>query len=34
MEIGVLNGDNAKSMVEIAIQNVSPDNVEYYGSVT
>jgi len=31
MEIGVLNGDNAKSMVEIAIQNVPPDNVEYYG---
>jgi len=26
-----LNGDNAKSMVEIAIQNVPPDNVEYYG---
>jgi len=31
MEIGVLNGDNAKSMVEIAVQNVPPDNVEYYG---
>jgi len=31
MEIGVLNGDNAKSMVETAIQNVPPDNVEYYG---
>jgi len=31
MEIGVFNGDNAKSMVEIAIQNVPPDNVEYYG---
>ena len=31
MEIGVFNGDNAKSMVETAIQNVPPDNVEYYG---
>lgn len=31
MEIGILNGDNAKSMVEIAIQNVPPDSVEYYG---
>jgi len=31
MEIGVFNGDNAKSMVETAIQNLSPDDVEYYG---
>lgn len=31
MEIGILNGDNAKSMVEIAVQNVPPDSVEYYG---
>lgn len=31
MEIGVFNGDNAKSMVETAIQNLPPDNVEYYG---
>jgi predicted O-methyltransferase YrrM len=31
MEIGVLDGNNAKSMVEIAIQNSPPDEVEYYG---
>jgi len=31
MEIGVLNGDNAKSMVEIAVKNSPPDKVEYYG---
>jgi len=31
MEIGVLNGDNAKSMVEAAIHNAPPDSVEYYG---
>ncbi len=31
MEIGVYNGDNARSMIEAAIQNVSPHEVEYYG---
>lgn len=31
MEIGVLNGDNAESMIETAIQNSSPDKTEYYG---
>lgn len=31
MEIGVFNGDNARSMIETAIQNVPPSNVEYYG---
>lgn len=31
MEIGVFNGDNAKSMVETAIQNSPPQTVEYYG---
>jgi len=31
MEIGVFNGDNARRMVEVAIQNFPPDDVEYYG---
>ena len=31
MEIGVLNGENAKTMVEAALQNVAPTAVEYYG---
>jgi len=31
MEIGVFNGDNARSMLETAIKNVAPDGVEYYG---
>jgi predicted O-methyltransferase YrrM len=31
LEIGVYNGENAKSMVETAIQNVPPQEVEYYG---
>ena len=31
MEIGVLNGDNARRMVDVAIQNSPPDEVEYYG---
>lgn len=31
MEIGVLNGENAKTMVEVAIQNSLPSEVEYYG---
>ena len=31
MEIGVLNGENAKTMVEVAIQNFLPEEVEYYG---
>ena len=31
MEIGVLNGENARTMVEVAIQNFPPEEVEYYG---
>jgi hypothetical protein len=31
MEIGVYNGENAKSMVETAIKKVSPQKVEYHG---
>ena len=31
MEIGVLNGENAKAMVEVAIENLPPEEVEYYG---
>ena len=31
MEIGVYNGENAKTMVEVAIQNSPADEVEYYG---
>ena len=31
MEIGVLNGENAKAMIEAAIENLPPEEVEYYG---
>lgn len=31
MEIGVLNGDNAKTMIQVAIQHIAPVDVEYYG---
>lgn len=31
MEIGVYNGENARSMIKAAIQNASPHEVEYYG---
>ena len=31
MEIGVFNGENAKTMIQVAIQHVTPVNVEYYG---
>lgn len=31
MEIGVLNGENARTMVEVAIQNFPLEEVEYYG---
>lgn len=31
MEIGVFNGENAKAMVEVAIQHFPPEEVEYYG---
>ena len=31
MEIGVLDGENAKKMIEVAIQNFPPEKVEYYG---
>jgi hypothetical protein len=31
MEIGVLNGDNAKTMITAACQHVAPSEVEYYG---
>ena len=31
MEIGVYTGENARTMVEAAIRNVPPDEVEYYG---
>lgn len=31
MEIGVADGENARSMVEVAIRNFSPEQVEYYG---
>lgn len=31
MEIGVWNGDNARTMVEAALTNVPPEEVEYYG---
>ncbi|MGD0330041.1 MAG: hypothetical protein ABSB40_06290 [Nitrososphaeria archaeon] len=30
MEIGVLNGENAKTMVEATIENLPPGEVEYY----
>ena len=31
MEIGVYDGENARTMVEVAIKNVSSEAVEYYG---
>jgi len=31
MEIGVADGENARNMVEVAIRNFSPEEVEYYG---
>ena len=31
LEIGVYNGENARMMVDAAIQHVPPDEVEYYG---
>ena len=31
LEIGVADGENAKTMVKIATQNSSPEEVEYYG---
>jgi hypothetical protein len=31
MEIGVFNGDNAKTMIQAALQHVAPIDVEYYG---
>ncbi len=31
MEIGVADGENARSMVMVALRNFSPDEVEYYG---
>ncbi len=31
MEIGVFNGDNAETMIEMATQNSPPEEVEYYG---
>ena len=31
MEIGVLNGDNAKTMITAAFQHFAPGDVEYYG---
>jgi len=31
MEIGVYNGENAKAMVEVAVQSSPADEVEYYG---
>ncbi|MCW3993241.1 MAG: class I SAM-dependent methyltransferase [Candidatus Bathyarchaeota archaeon] len=31
MEIGVAEGENARTMIEVAIRNFSPEEVEYYG---
>ena len=31
MEIGVADGENSRSMVEVAIRNLSAEEVEYYG---
>jgi predicted O-methyltransferase YrrM len=31
LEIGVYNGENARSIVEAATRNAPPDEVEYYG---
>jgi hypothetical protein len=31
MEIGVADGENARTMVTVALRNFSPEEVEYYG---
>jgi len=31
MEIGVADGENARTMVMVAIRNLAPEEVEYYG---
>jgi len=31
LEVGVLKGENARTMVEVAINNFPPEEVEYYG---
>lgn len=31
MEIGVADGENARNMLRVAMQNFSPEEVEYYG---
>jgi len=31
MEIGVADGENARTMVMVAMRNLSPEEVEYYG---
>ena len=31
MEIGVLDGENARTMVEIAARDSAPEDIEYYG---
>lgn len=31
IEIGVADGENARTMVKVAIRNFSPEEVEYYG---
>ena len=31
MEIGVYNGENAVSMIKVALKNYPPDHVEYFG---
>jgi len=31
MEIGVADGENARNMVRVAMQNFLPEEVEYYG---
>ncbi|MGQ9781341.1 MAG: class I SAM-dependent methyltransferase [Nitrososphaeria archaeon] len=31
METGVLNGENAKTMIEAAVENFPPEQIEYYG---
>jgi hypothetical protein len=31
MEIGVADGENARTMVMVALRNFSPEEVEYYG---
>jgi len=31
MEIGVLDGENARTMIEVASEDFAPEDVEYYG---